>query len=262
MVMQESPRTAAGGQEFSLDDRYVRDEGRIYLTGIHALVRMLVERARHDRAAGLDTGIYVSGYQGSPLAGYDLELARRRELMSRHQVVHHPGLNEELAATAVAGTQIAEGVGQLTRDGVVGIWYGKAPGLDRATDALRHANLMGASARGGAVALVGDDPGAKSSTVPCASELALADLDMPTFYPADPAEILEHGRHAIELSRAAGLWSAMKIATNVADGSATAVVAASWHAPDLSGLPGGLTAYSHTPGCSARSWPSSSAACS
>jgi indolepyruvate ferredoxin oxidoreductase len=245
--MQESPRTAAGGQEFSLDDRYVRDEGRIYLTGIHALVRMLVERARHDRAAGLDTGIYVSGYQGSPLAGYDLELARRRELMSRHQVVHHPGLNEELAATAVAGTQIAEGVGQLTRDGVVGVWYGKAPGLDRATDALRHANLMGASARGGAVALVGDDPAAKSSTVPCASELALADLDMPTFYPADPAEILEHGRHAIELSRAAGLWSAMKIATNVADGSATADAAASWHAPDLSGLPGGLTAYSHRP---------------
>jgi len=245
--MQESPRTAAGGQEFSLDDRYVRDEGRIYLTGIHALVRMLVERARHDRAAGLDTGIYVSGYQGSPLAGYDLELARQHELMARHQVVHHPGLNEELAATAVAGTQIAAGVGQLTRDGVVGIWYGKAPGLDRATDALRHANLMGASARGGAVALVGDDPAAKSSTVPSASELALADLDMPIFYPADPAEILEHGRHAIELSRAAGLWAAMKIATNVADGSATATAAASWRAPDLSGLPEGLTAYSHRP---------------
>ncbi len=245
--MQESPRTVFGGQEFSLDDRYVRDEGRIYLTGIHALVRMLVERARHDRAAGLDTGIYVSGYQGSPLAGYDLELARQHELLSRHQVVHHPGLNEELAATAVGGTQIAAGVGQLTRDGVVGIWYGKAPGLDRATDALRHANLMGASARGGAVALVGDDPAAKSSTVPSASELALADLDMPTFYPADPAEILAHGRHAIELSRAAGLWSAMKIATNVADGSATATAAASWRAPDLSGLPDGLTAYSHRP---------------
>ena len=247
MVTQESPRTVPGGQEFSLDDRYLRDDGRIYLTGIHALVRMLVERARHDRAAGLDTGIYVSGYQGSPLAGYDIELARQHELMSRHQVVHHPGLNEELAATAVGGTQIAEGVGQLTRDGVVGIWYGKAPGLDRATDALRHANLMGTSARGGAVALVGDDPAAKSSTVPCASESALADLDMPIFYPADPAEILAHGRHAIELSRAAGLWSAMKIVTNVADGSATATVTGSWHAPDLSGLPGGLTGYGHRP---------------
>jgi indolepyruvate ferredoxin oxidoreductase len=250
--MQESPRTVPGGQEFSLDDKYVRDEGRIYLTGIHALVRMLLERARHDRAAGLDTGIYVSGYEGSPLAGYDLELGRQHELLSRHQMVHRPGLNEELAATAVGGTQIAEGAGHLTRDGIVGVWYGKAPGLDRATDALRHANLMGASARGGAVALVGDDPSAKSSTVPCSSELALADLDMPTFYPADPAEILEHGRHAIELSRAAGVWSAMKIATNVADGSATATATGSWHAPDLSVLPGGLapTATARTPGCS------------
>ena len=245
--MQESPRTVPGGQEFSLDDKYVRDEGRIYLTGIHALVRMLLERARHDRAAGLDTGIYVSGYEGSPLAGYDLELGRQHELLSRHQMVHRPGLNEELAATAVGGTQIAEDAGHLTRDGIVGVWYGKAPGLDRATDALRHANLMGASARGGAVALVGDDPSAKSSTVPCSSELALADLDMPTFYPADPAEILEFGRHAIELSRAAGVWSAMKIATNVADGSATATATGSWHAPDLSVLPGGLAAYSHRP---------------
>src|SRR5207245_1450438 len=150
--------------------------------------------------------VFVSGYEGSPLAGYDLELARRARLLAEHNVVHRPGLNEELGATAVMGSQLAGGVGLREHDGVLGVWYGKAPGLDRATDALRHANMAGTDPRGGALALVGDDPNAKSSTIPCASELALADLAMPVFFPADTQDLLDFGQHAIELSRASGLW--------------------------------------------------------
>jgi len=231
----------------TLDERYQRQEGTIYLTGIQALVRMLLDRARHDREHGLATAGYVSGYEGSPLGGYDLELARHRDLLSSRGIVHQPGLNEELAATAVSGTQLAGRVGDAKHDGVTGVWYGKAPGLDRATDALRHANMIGTSPTGGAVALVGDDPSAKSSTLPCSSEMALAGLMLPTFYPADPAEALVHGLHAVELSRASGLWSAMKVVTAMADGASTAQVSPHWQAPDRSDLTGGLRAYGHQP---------------
>jgi len=241
MTAAFSPRVA------SLDERYQRQDGTIYLTGIQALVRMLLDRARHDREHGLATASYVSGYEGSPLGGYDLELARQRDLLGEYGILHQPGLNEELAATSVSGTQLAGRVGDAKHDGVTGVWYGKAPGLDRATDALRHANMIGTSPTGGAVALVGDDPSAKSSTLPCYSEMALAGLMMPTFYPADPAEALVHGQHAIELSRASGLWSAMKVVTAMADGASTALVSPRWQAPDLSDLPGGLRAYAHRP---------------
>jgi indolepyruvate ferredoxin oxidoreductase len=241
MTVAFSPRVA------TLDERYQRQDGTIYLTGIHALVRMLIDRARHDRERGLTTASYVSGYEGSPLGGYDLELARQRALLGEYGIVHQPGLNEELAATSVSGSQLAGQVGDARQDGVTGVWYGKAPGLDRATDALRHANMTGTSPTGGAVALVGDDPAAKSSTLPCSSEMALASLMMPTLYPADPAEALVHGQHAIELSRASGLWSAMKVVTAMADGASTALVSPHWQAPDLSDLPGGLRAYTHRP---------------
>jgi indolepyruvate ferredoxin oxidoreductase len=241
MTVAFSPRVA------SLDERYQRQDGTIYLTGIQALVRMLLDRARHDRERGLSTACYVSGYEGSPLAGYDLELARQRALLAEHGILHQPGLNEELAATSVSGSQLAGQVGDAKQDGVTGIWYGKAPGLDRATDALRHANMIGTASAGGAVALVGDDPAAKSSTLPCSSELALASLMMPTFYPADPAEALVHGMHAVELSRASGLWSAIKVVTAMADSASTALVSPHWQAPDLADLPNGLRAYGHQP---------------
>src|SRR5579863_1381778 len=237
----------------SLDERYQLQDGTIYLTGIQALVRMLLDRARHDRARGLATACFVSGYEGSPLGGYDLELARHPKMLAEYNIVHRPGLNEELAATSVSGSQLAGKVGNAKYDGVVGVWYGKAPGLDRATDALRHAHMIGTSPTGGAVALVGDDPAAKSSTLPCSSEMALAGLMMPTFYPADAAEALVHGQHAIELSRASGLWAAMKVVTAMADGASTALVSPEWQAPDLSDLsdlsdlPGGLRAYGHRP---------------
>jgi indolepyruvate ferredoxin oxidoreductase len=240
------PVAASSGAQFSLEDRYRREDGPVYLTGIQALVRMLVDRARADQRAGRATATYVTGYEGSPLGGLDLELARHAGLLAEHAIVAQPGLNEELAATAVAGTQLARQVGDLRYAGVTGVWYGKTPGLDRASDALRHANLIGTDPQGGAIALAGDDPAAKSSTIPGSSELALADLGLPTFAPADAAEILEYGQHAVELSRASGLWAALKIATVVADGAATAAVTP-WSPPDLTGLPGGLTAYAHRP---------------
>jgi indolepyruvate ferredoxin oxidoreductase len=233
-------------EQFTLEDRYRREEGTVYLTGIQALVRMLLDRARTDRRAGLDTAIYVTGYEGSPLGGFDLELGRQRALLTEHGIRAQPGLNEELAATAVSGTQLARTAGDLKHAGVTGVWYGKTPGLDRASDALRHANLIGADPAGGALALAGDDPGAKSSTVPGTSEPALADLGIPTFSPADPAEIAACGLHAVELSRASGLWAALKVATIVADGACTATVGR-WAPPDLAGLPEGLTAYAHRP---------------
>ena len=222
-LVDARPTTPPG---FSLEDRYRAGDGLVHLTGLQALVRLLLDQQRHDRATGLDTRTFVSGYEGSPLAGLDLELGRRSSLLDGHGVVFTPGLNEESAAMAVQGTQLAATVGGLRHDGVVGVWYGKAPGLDRATDAIRHANLMGTHHTGGVLALVGDDPGAKSSSVPSASEFALADLGIPTLYPADSGEVVELGLHGIALSRASGLWAGLKMATAVADGSSTARVGA------------------------------------
>lgn len=228
------PRTGhADAGSFSLSDRYTRESGTVFLTGIQALVRTVRDRARLDRRQNLLTASLVSGYEGSPLAGYDLELAKRAKFLEPLDIVHRPALNEEAGATAVMGSQLARRTGTLRAtantggvplSGVVGYWYGKSPGLDRATDALRHANLVGTDPHGGAVVLVGDDPGAKSSTVPCASELALADLYMPTLYPADSQDVLDFGVHAALLSRVSGLWSAMKISSHVADASSTALV--------------------------------------
>jgi indolepyruvate ferredoxin oxidoreductase len=219
----DRPQPDDGGprRPTTLRDRYALTTGRVHLTGVQALVRLPLDQHRADLAAGLRTGGYISGYEGSPLAGYDLELARHGDLLAAHDVVFAPGLNEELALTAVEGTQLAAATGGLTRDGVVGYWYGKAPGLDRATDALRHANLTGTHPRGGAVAFVGDDPAAKSSSVPSASEAALADMAVPVLYPADPQDVLDLGRHAVALSRVSGLWTALKLVTAVADGSGT-----------------------------------------
>jgi indolepyruvate ferredoxin oxidoreductase len=203
--------------------RYERESGRVLLTGIQALVRLPVEQHRADARRGLRTATFISGYEGSPLGGYDLALARERALLAEHAVHHQPGLNEEIAATSLWGTQ------QIPRqradlDGVVGIWYGKAPGLDRAHDAMRHANLVGASAHGGVLVLVGDDPGCKSSTLGSATEGALAEMGMPVLYPGNVQEILDYGLHGIALSRFCGSWVGMKIVADVADAFGTAEV--------------------------------------
>jgi indolepyruvate ferredoxin oxidoreductase len=205
--------------DYRLEDRYVRAEGRVFLTGIQALARIPFEQLRRDRAAGRNTAALASGYPGSPLGGFDQELARAIRQMPDLPVVHRPAVNEELGATAVMGSQLVATRPDATYDGVVGIWYGKAPGLDRATDALRHGGFAGSSAGGGALALVGDDPSAKSSTMPSSSDAALVDLHMPILYPGTIAECLELGLHGIAMSRATGLWSALKIVTPIADGT-------------------------------------------
>src|SRR5579872_2298086 len=202
----------------TIGDRFAADTGRFPMSGVQALVRLILDVRRADLAQGLDTAAFVSGYEGSPLAGLDLELQRREQLLAEHDIVFRPAVNEELAATAVQGTQLVAGHEDARVAGITGFWYGKSPGVDRASDALRHANLIGTHPRGGAVAFIGDDPAAKSSTVPGASEYLLADLGMPVLYPADPQDIVDLGRHAVAMSRASGLWVALKIVATVADG--------------------------------------------
>lgn len=199
-------------------DRYRVDSGPVLLTGVQAIARLLVEQHERDRAHGLRSATFVSGYQGSPLAGLDTLLAGIPALRTEHDVRLVPGLNEELAATSVWGSQVELPAGNRTHDGIVGVWYGKGPGLDRAGDAMRHMNTYGIHPRGGVLALVGDDPAAKSSTVPAASERTLAALNMPIVFPRNAEEIVSFGLHAIALSRASGCAVAMKLVADVADG--------------------------------------------
>jgi indolepyruvate ferredoxin oxidoreductase len=197
--------------------RYQPSSGTVLLTGVQAIARFLVEQHQRDRHAGRNVATFVSGYQGSPLAGLDQLLAGLPELAD-HDVHLAPGVNEELAATAVWGSQLELPTGTQTHDGVIGVWYAKGPGLDRASDALRHAAMYGANPAGGAIVFVGDDPAAKSSSVPAASERSLAALSMPIFFPRNAEEIVTFGLYGVALSRASGCWPAMKIVADVADG--------------------------------------------
>jgi indolepyruvate ferredoxin oxidoreductase len=210
----------------TLDDKYTARHGRVLISGIQAIVRMILEQRRLDTARGLDTRAFVSGYQGSPLAGLDQEMVRARPFLDDAGVVFRPGLNEELAATAVAGTQLLRQAPGRRHDGITGFWYGKNPGLDRAADAVRHGTLAGTSALGGAVALIGDDPSCKSSTVPSSCEPMAQSLLLPLLAPGSVAEIVELGLHAVAMSRASGLWTGLKIVADVADAAATLDVGA------------------------------------
>ena len=208
-------------RDYALADRWDATSGVVPMSGIQALVRTVLDLRRADAARGLDTRAFVSGYQGSPLATLDRELAAAGKRLEQAGIVFRPGLNEELAATAVGGTQL---LGELTgrrHDGVTGFWYGKAPGLDRAADAIRHANLSGTAPLGGAVAWIGDDPSSKSSTVPSSSEPMCRSLLVPLLAPGTVAEILTLGLHAVALSRHAGTWAALKIVADIADASAS-----------------------------------------
>src|SRR5215216_1462132 len=229
-------------RDISLEDKYLLEEGRILLTGVQGLVRLPLDQHRADIRRGLTTGTLISGYQGSPLGGLDQELARNRELLDEHLVCHVPGLNEELGATSAWGSQLTGQLPGAKHDGVLGMWYGKAPGLDRAADALRHGNFVGVSRTGGALAVVGDDPSSKSSTIPSASESLLASFHMPVFFPGNVQEVLDLGLHAFACSRASGLWSGFKIITNVADAVGTAEVAPGRVSPVLPDL-----GYEHVP---------------
>ncbi|WP_428671364.1 indolepyruvate ferredoxin oxidoreductase family protein [Roseibium sp.] len=209
----------------TLEDKYVATEGRVYLTGIQALVRLLLDRARLDRQAGLKTGGFVSGYRGSPLAGYDTELMRAHRHLRGYDIVFKPGVNEELGATAVWGSQKLRGEGGIGRpteyDGVFGVWYGKAPGVDRAGDALRQANASGTDRNGGVLALAGDDHLAKSSILPAQSEFYFEHAEIPVLNPADIQDVLDFGLHGLEMSRFTSLWTALICIADTMDASAT-----------------------------------------
>ncbi|MEJ1161048.1 indolepyruvate ferredoxin oxidoreductase family protein [Prosthecomicrobium sp. N25] len=206
--------------KITLDDKYALETGAAYMTGIQALVRLPMDRIRLDRRAGVKTAGFVSGYRGSPLGGYDQQLVAARKALAAHDVHFTPGVNEELAATAVWGTQKVGLAGQgSTHDGVFGIWYGKAPGVDRCGDVFRHANASGTARLGGALAIAGDDHLAKSSTVACQSEFHFMDLEIPVLNPADLQDVLDYGLHGLELSRFSGLWVSLIALADTMDSS-------------------------------------------
>jgi indolepyruvate ferredoxin oxidoreductase len=221
----EGMTTAVGRDSVSLEDKYVASSGQALVSGIQALVRMTLEQRRLDRERGLRTAAYISGYEGSPLGGFDRELGRAHRHLEAEGIVFRPGVNEELAATAVAGTQLIGELDRRRHDGVTGFWYGKNPGLDRAADAIRHGNVSGTSPLGGVVALIGDDPESKSSTIPSSCESMCRSLLVPLLAPGTVDELLHLGLHAVALSRAAGLWAGIKIVADIADASATVSLA-------------------------------------
>ncbi len=204
---------------YRLADRYTADTGTVFMTGIQALARLPIEQLRVDRANGLNTAAFAAGYPGSPLGGLDGAFTAAVREVPDLPIRHRLAVNEEYAATSVMGSQMAASRPDAIYDGVVGLWYGKAPGIDRASDAIRHAVFAGTARHGGAVAIVGDDPNAKSSSVPSSSAGSLSDMHIPVLYPGTPTEALDLGRHAIALSRATGLWTGLKIVADVADGS-------------------------------------------
>jgi indolepyruvate ferredoxin oxidoreductase len=205
----------------TLDDKYTLDEGIAFMTGIQALVRIALEQRKRDHAAGHNTGGYISGYQGSPLAAYDGALRKIPQLLKDNNIVYRPGVNEELAATAVWGSQYVGMFPGARVDGVFGIWFGKGPGVDRSVDALRHANWAGSSPLGGTLALAGDDHGAKSSTVACYSDIVFESMAMPVLYPSNVQEILEFGLHGIAMSRFSGAWTGMKLVGEIVESAGT-----------------------------------------
>jgi indolepyruvate ferredoxin oxidoreductase len=209
---------------YALEDRYRRQNGRVYLTGVQALVRLPLMQCQRDAAAGLSTAGFISGYRGSPLGGYDLALWQARELLEQHRVHFEPGVNEDLAATAVWGTQQA-----MTREnpkytGVFGIWYGKGPGVDRSTDSIKHANYAGTSRHGGVLALCGDDPGARSSSIAHQSEQVLIHCGIPILNPSDVQDYVDLGLHGWALSRYSGCWVGFKCVTDTVDSGASVLV--------------------------------------
>ncbi|MEY2421932.1 MAG: indolepyruvate ferredoxin oxidoreductase [Acidimicrobiaceae bacterium] len=219
---------------FSLDEKYLRETGTIYLTGIQALVRLLLDQVRIDRSRGVRTAGIVSGYPGSPVAGLDMELERRKQLLREWDIVHIPGLNEDLAATAVFGSQLAQEVPGARFDGVVGMWFGKAPGVDRSGDAFRHGNFKGIGRNGGIIAVAGDDPRPNSSMLPSDSSVAFFDFLMPIIAPSDAQDVLDLGLHAYQLSRTSGLAVGFKVVTAVADMSQTIEVSPERVVPQIS----------------------------
>jgi indolepyruvate ferredoxin oxidoreductase len=207
-------------RQVSLDDKYVSEDGPIYLTGSQALLRLTMNQLRRDEAAGLDTAAFISGYRGSPMHNVDKELWRAKRFVQSDRIHFQPGVNEDLAATSCWGSQQANTFPEAKHDGVFAMWYGKGPGLDRSIDAIRHGHLAGASAHGGVLVAVGDDPAMKSTDVPAASETMFADLLMPMLYPSTVQEIVDFGLLGWEMSRFSGAWTGFKVIADTIDGAA------------------------------------------
>ena len=228
----------------SLDDRYDLSQERVFLTGTQAIVRLTLMQKERDRRAGLNTAGYVTGYRGSPLGGLDQTFLRAGPALEQHEVKFQPGLNEDLAATALWGSQQAELRGDGKFDGVFGIWYGKGPGVDRTGDVFRHANFAGSSKNGGVLALMGDDHTCESSTTAHQSEFHFVDVMIPILNPAGVQELLDFGLHGFAMSRFAGVWVGIKCvketieSTAVVDGSLDRIKVAI--PQDFTMPPGGL----------------------
>lgn len=197
-------------REVALDDKYDLSKQQIFLTGTQAIARMLMVQRERDRRAGLNTAGFVSGYRGSPLGGLDQQLLRAGKQLKASDIVFQPGLNEDLAATAVWGTQQAELQGEGKHDGVFALWYGKGPGVDRSGDVFRHGNMAGTSPHGGVICLMGDDHTAESSTNAHQTEFVFVDRMMPILNPAGVQEIMDYSLHGIALSRFASVWVGIK----------------------------------------------------
>ena len=211
-------------KKLTLEDKYNLEKGQVLLNGTQALVRLSLMQRWRDNVNGLKTAGYVTGYRGSPLGGIDKEFNQAKELLTENHIKFHPAVNEDLAATALWGSQQVNLFEGARYDGVFGIWYGKGPGVDRSGDAFRHANFSGTAPHGGVLALTGDDPACKSSTVPSQSEHALIDVNIPIFNPCNVQDILDYGLYGIALSRYAGCWVGLKCIIDNVDTTTTVVV--------------------------------------
>jgi len=209
----------------TLDDKYSLGAGRAFMSGVQALVRLPMLQRQRDAVAGLNTGGFISGYRGSPLGAYDQALQAAKKHLADNHIVFQPGVNEELGATAVWGTQQLDLYPQSKKyDGVFGIWYGKGPGVDRCSDVFKHANMAGTSKHGGVIAIAGDDHVAKSSTAAHQSDHIFKACGLPVFFPSNVQDILDMGLHAFAMSRFSGVWSGMKTIQEVVESSASVSV--------------------------------------
>jgi indolepyruvate ferredoxin oxidoreductase len=212
-------------ESVTLDDKYALESGRAFMSGVQALVRLPMLQRKRDAVFGLNTAGFISGYRGSPLGGYDQALWAAKKHLAAQNVVFQPGVNEELAATAVWGSQQLDLYPQTRKfDGVFGIWYGKGPGVDRCSDVFKHANMAGTARHGGVIAIAGDDHIAKSSTAAHQSDHIFKACGLPVFFPSSVQDILDMGLHAFAMSRFAGVWSSMKTIQEIVESAASVSV--------------------------------------
>ena len=219
-----APADPAALARVSLDDKYTLDKGRVFLTGTQALVRLAMLQRERDQRAGLNTAGFISGYRGSPLGGLDQSLWRAKSHLETHHIRFQPGVNEDLAATSIWGTQQVGMFPGANYDGVFSMWYGKGPGVDRCGDVFKHANAAGTAKHGGVLVLAGDDHAAKSSTLPHQSEHILKACCIPVLNPANVQEYLDYGLHGFAMSRYSGCWIAFKCVTDVVESGASVFV--------------------------------------